>query len=230
MMGAVSLEAVYKIYRQGPVETVALRGASLAIEKGECIAVTGRSGSGKSTMLSILGGLALPSAGKARVAEVDLAGLPERDRARFRLEKVGIVYQDGNLVPWLSAIENVSLPLRLAGRRDATRMAKDLLYEVGLESRGSHRPYALSGGERQRVAVAVALANDPELVLADEPTGELDATSSETVMDLLLSLNKSHATTLVIVTHNAAVAKRAGRVVQMEDGLVTIAANGGTGE
>ncbi len=217
-MEALLLNNLYKIYKEGKVETVALREAKLSVQAGEFIAITGRSGAGKSTLLNLVGGLALPSAGQVVIDGSDITRMNESERAAFRRKYVGIVYQMDNLIPFLSALENVMLPMQLSGRKDASHRAKDLLKEVGLAERMSHKPAQLSGGERQRVAIAVALANEPSLLLADELTGELDSATADKVMDLLGTLNASHRLTLVIVTHNKTVAARAKRQIKIADG------------
>ncbi|MEI7845859.1 MAG: ABC transporter ATP-binding protein [Chloroflexota bacterium] len=217
-MEALSLQSLYKIYKEGEIETVALRDASLNVQPGEFIAITGRSGAGKSTLFSLVGGLAMPSAGKVIIHGTDITRLNERERAEFRREKIGIIYQTDNLIPFLSALENVSLPMQLVGRKDSQKRAIQLLGEVGLSERINHKPNMLSGGERQRVSIAVALANEPELLLADELTGELDSSSADKVMELLGALNASRSLTLVIVTHNKNVAARATRQVKITDG------------
>jgi len=217
-MEALSLQSLYKIYKEGEIETVALRDASLNVQPGEFIAITGRSGAGKSTLLSLVGGLATPSAGKVVIHGTDITRLNERERAEFRREKIGIIYQTDNLIPFLSALENVSLPMQLAGRKDSQKRAIQLLGEVGLSERMNHKPNMLSGGERQRVSIAAALVNEPELLLADELTGELDSSSADKVMELLGALNTSHKLTLVIVTHIKNVAARAKRQVKITDG------------
>ncbi len=222
-MDAVVLHELYKIYREGEIETVALRGAQLQVESGDFVAITGRSGAGKSTLLSLIGGLAIPSAGRVVVGGTDIARLNERERALYRRSKIGIVYQADNLVPFLTALENVALPMQLAGRKRAVQRAAELLDEVGLAQRLQHRPALLSGGERQRVAIALALANEPELLLADELTGELDSHTAERVMQLLAMLNVSHKLTLIVVTHNKAVAARARRQVAIVDGRLLAA-------
>lgn len=214
----VRLVDVFKIYREADIETVALRGASLSLHTGEFVAVLGRSGSGKSTLLNLLGGLDLPSAGQVWVAGRDITRLDERARAALRLRHVGYVYQDGNLLPYLTAQENVELPLRLAGGRDPASRAEELLAALGVRHRQHHRPAALSGGERQRVAVACALANTPSLLLADEITGELDSASAEGVLAVLAEARARYGTTVLAVTHNATVAAGADRVVRMVDG------------
>ena len=217
-MEALLLNNLYKIYKEGTIETVALREAELKVQAGEFVAITGRSGAGKSTLLNIIGGLALPSAGQVMIDGNDITRMNENERTLFRRERIGIVYQMDNLVPFLSALENVMLPMQLSGRKDASRCAMDLLKEVGLGERMSHKPAQLSGGERQRVAIAVALANEPSLLLADELTGELDSATADKVMDLLGTLNTSRQLTLVVVTHNKTVATRAQRQVKIADG------------
>jgi ABC-type lipoprotein export system ATPase subunit len=194
------LDNLYKIYKEGAIETVALRGAELKVDTGEFVAVTGRSGAGKSTLLNLIGGLATPSAGQVVIDGEDITHMDERQRASFRREHIGIVYQMDNLIPFLSALENV------------------MLDDVGLKERLNHKPAQLSGGERQRVAIAVALANEPSLLLADELTGELDSQTADKVMDILGALNTSRKLTLVVVTHNKTVAARARRQVKIADG------------
>jgi ABC-type lipoprotein export system ATPase subunit len=217
-MDILSLQNLYKIYKEGHIETVALRDASLSVQPGEFIAITGRSGAGKSTLLNLVGGLSTPSAGKVVINGTDITRLDESERSAFRRENIGIMYQTDNLIPFLSALENVMLPMQLAGRKDSKARAQQLLKEVGLAERMNHTPGMLSGGERQRVAIATALGNEPKLLLADELTGELDSVTADRVMELLGELNKTHTLTLVIVTHNKNVAKRASRQVSIADG------------
>lgn len=217
-MSAIQLKELYKIYKDGEVEAVALRGVDLAIEPGEFVAISGRSGAGKSTLLNIIGGLTLPSAGKVQISGQDISRMDEGERATFRRQKLGVVYQGENLIPFLDALENVMLPMRLDGRKDTDERARWLLDEVGLSERLHHRPGMLSGGERQRVAIAAALANQPEVLLADELTGELDSGTAAKVMELLDDLNDTHGLTLLIVTHNKDVAAYAQRQVLMSDG------------
>lgn len=215
----VLVDDVFKIYREGDVETVALRGASMTVERGEFVAIVGRSGSGKSTLLNIIGGLAEATAGRALVGGVDLARADEDTRASMRRSRVGVVFQNDNLIPFLTAEENVALPMQLAGRADAKRRARQLLEELGVGLRRGNRPEQLSGGEKQRIAIAAALANEPELLLADELTGELDTANTDAVMDELGRLNRS-GTTLIVVTHNTRVAERAHRVLHITDGRI----------
>ncbi|HEY0492847.1 MAG TPA: ABC transporter ATP-binding protein [Candidatus Dormibacteraeota bacterium] len=216
---ALELRDVFRIFRSGSVETVALRGASLRVERGEFVALVGRSGSGKSSLLQIAAGLDEPSAGTAWIAGERLAGLGEDERTRLRRRQLGMVFQAGNLLDYLTAAQNVGLAGRLGGRRDAEARALALLGELGLASRADHLPSALSGGEQQRVAVAIALANEPALVLADEPTGELDLASQALVLEQLDRARARQGAALLVVTHSKEVAVRATRVVNMEDGV-----------
>ena len=220
-MEALQVQDLYKIYKEGDIETVALRGASLSVQPGEFVAITGRSGSGKSTLLSIMGGLSLPSAGKVLINGLDIAKMNESERSLFRQKEIGVVFQTDNLIPFLSALENVMLPMQLAGRKNDADEARRLLSDVGLKERINHKPGMLSGGERQRVAIAVALANHPNLLLADELTGELDTATADRVMDLLAGFNLGQKITLVFVTHNKTVAARANRQIHILDGQLT---------
>ena len=217
-METLLIQNLYKIYKEGEIETVALREASLKVQPGEFVAITGRSGAGKSTLLNLIGGLAMPSAGQVVINGSDITRMDEYHRSVFRRERIGIVYQMDNLIPFLSALENVMLPMQAAKRINPKNRAAQLLDEVGLKERLHHKPAQLSGGERQRVAIAVALANEPSLLLADELTGELDSQTADKVMDTLGSLNATHTLTLVIVTHNKTVAARAHRQVKIADG------------
>ena len=217
---ALLLHNLYKIYKQGEIETVALRGASLRVRPGEFVAITGRSGAGKSTLLNIVGGLALPSAGQVVIDGTDISRLDERSRAAFRRQHIGVIFQTDNLISFLTALENVMLPMQLVGQKNCASRALALLKEVGLQERARHKPAMLSGGERQRVAIAIALANQPDLLLADELTGELDTATADLVMDLLGRLNSERRLTLMVVTHNKTVAARARRRVTIADGLL----------
>ena len=219
-MEALLLNNLYKIYKEGVIETVALRGAELKVDSGEFVAITGRSGAGKSTLLNLIGGLATPSAGQVVIDGEDITRMNEGERAAFRRDHIGIVYQMDNLIPFLSALENVMLPMQAAKRTNAKSRAIQLLEEVGLKERLNHKPAQLSGGERQRVAIAFALANEPSLLLADELTGELDSQTADKVMDILGALNTSRKLTLVVVTHNKTVAARARRQVTITDGKI----------
>ena len=216
----IACDGLVRIYKLADLEVVALQGLDLLVAGGEMIAIVGASGSGKSTLLAILGGMDVPSAGRAVVAGYDLGRLGNAERTRFRRRIVGFVWQQAgrNLLPYLSAVENVELPMVLDGRKARRVRATELLDIVGLADRATHRPDRLSGGEQQRVAIAVALANDPSVVLADEPTGELDSRTSEEVFGLLRRVNRELGTTIVIVTHDAFVSEQVGRTVAIRDG------------
>jgi ABC-type lipoprotein export system ATPase subunit len=217
---AIVCDNLVRIFKVADLEVVALQGLDLLVDPGELVAIVGASGSGKSTLLSILGGLDVPSAGRAIVANHDLGQLTRSERTRYRREIVGIVWQQTaqNLLPYLTAAENVELPMVLEGRRDRRERAAELLDLVGLGDRGDHRPERLSGGEQQRVAIAVALANRPAVVLADEPTGELDTATSAEIFALLRRVNTELGTTIVVVTHDAAISEQVGRTVRIRDG------------
>ncbi|MDP8904594.1 MAG: ABC transporter ATP-binding protein [Chloroflexota bacterium] len=209
-----------RIFKIADLEGVALQGLDLIVERGEMVAIVGASGSGKSTLLNILGGLDLPTAGRAVVAGNDLGRLRGSQRTRYRRKVVGIVWQQTarNLLHYLPAAGNVELPMVLDGRRDRRRRALELLELVGLADRAHHRPIHLSGGEQQRVAIAVALANEPAVVLADEPTGELDSATSAEIFALLRRVNEELGTTVVVVTHDAHVTEQVARTVAIRDG------------
>jgi putative ABC transport system ATP-binding protein len=197
-----------------------LDGVTLDVPEGQFVAVTGPSGSGKSTLLGLLAGLDRPTAGSIRVDQVELSSLDEDALARLRLAKIGYVFQSFHLIPTLTALENVAVPLELAGAPDAVGRARALLEEVGLKTRVAHYPAELSGGEQQRVALARAVANHPRLVLADEPTGNLDSATGAQIVDLLVGLHQRHGATLVLVTHDPALAAHADRIVELRDGRV----------
>lgn len=191
---------------------------TLDIGAGESVAVVGASGAGKSTLLALLAGLDTPTSGKVWLTGKDLTALDEDGRARLRAQRVGFVFQSFHLVPALTALENVMLPLELAGRKDARRGARDTLERVGLGERTGHYPRQLSGGEQQRVALARAFVTQPAVLFADEPTGNLDTTTGERVGQLLFDLNANSHTTLVLVTHDRGLASRCGRILRMEGG------------
>ena len=203
----------------GRILTV-LDGVSLDVAPGETVAIAGPSGSGKSTLLGLIAGLDAPTSGTIVVAGVAVTRLGEAALARFRRETLGYVFQSYHLIPTLTAAENVGVPLDLAGASAAAARAADLLAGVGLADRGHHYPAQLSGGEQQRVALARAMALDPPLLLADEPTGNLDSVTGAAIVDLLFALNRERGTTLLLVTHDAALAERADRVVLLRDGRV----------
>jgi len=214
-------EGLTQTYRSGGRPLTVLDSIDLAIDTQEFIAIMGPSGSGKTTLLGLLAGLDRPSAGRVLYDDVDLAGLDEDERARLRAEQVGFVFQSFQLVPTLTALENVLVPLELRGRaRGADARARELLARVGLEARVDHYPAQLSGGEQQRVAIARAFANDPRVLFADEPTGNLDAQTGGRVIDLLLSLNEASSATLVLVTHDPDLASRAHRTVRIAAGRI----------
>jgi putative ABC transport system ATP-binding protein len=211
---------LFKIYREGAVETVALRGANLELRRSQVTSLVGPSGSGKSTLISMLAGLALPSAGQVVFDGQDITRLDEASRARLRARRVGIVQQSGNLVPFLTALENVKLAIRLAGGSKRGQRAKQLLGELGLGARLHHPPRHLSGGEVQRVSIAVALANQPDLLLADEITGELDSATADHVMDVIQEAWQHRGLTVLLVTHNDEIAARAAHRLRLADGIV----------
>jgi putative ABC transport system ATP-binding protein len=217
---ALQLTDVFKLYRSGPVETAALRGVDLRVQSGELVAVLGPSGCGKSTMLSLAAMLDRPSAGEVRIRDRSLQLLGEEQLAACRAREVALVFQSDNLWPALSARENIAVALRLAGTRDPGGHADRALERFGLSARRRHRAGALSGGEQQRVAIAAAYASNAPLVLADEPTGELDVRNERLVLESLRELRDDRASAVVIVTHSARVAAAADRVVEMRDGRV----------
>ena len=212
-------DLVMRLRSAAGVVTV-LDGVSLDVEPGEFVAITGPSGSGKSTLLGLIAGLDRPTTGSIRVDGVELGSLDEDALARLRLAKLGYVFQAFHLIPTLTALENVAVPLDLAGAPDAAVRASALLEEVGLKLRVGHYPAELSGGEQQRVALARAVANNPGLLLADEPTGNLDSATGAQIIDLLVGLHRRHGITLILVTHDPALAAHAGRVVELRDGRV----------
>ncbi len=218
----VSARGVYKAYRDGARQVEVLRGADFEVAAGEIVAVVGPSGSGKSTFLHLLGALDRLDGGVIEVGGVDLAGLSGAAAAGFRNRSVGFVFQFHQLLPDFTAIENVALPGRIAGRgaRESRDRAASLLAEVGLAGRVDHFPGQLSGGESQRVALCRALLLEPPLLLADEPTGNLDPASGEQVFELLLALQRRRGTTTVLVTHNPDIARRCGRIAVLENGLL----------
>jgi ABC-type lipoprotein export system ATPase subunit len=219
LRGHIVCDGLVRIFKADGVEVVALQGLDLVVDRGELLAVVGASGSGKSTLLNILSGFDVPTAGTATVAGYDLLHLSARDRLRYRRHVVGFVWQQTgrNLVPYLTAAENVALPMRLAGRRLPGRPA-ELLDLVGVGHCADRRPDQLSGGEQQRVAVAVAVANDPEVLLADEPTGELDEATATEVFGALRAMNAELGVTVVVVTHDRAVSGQVRRTVAIRDG------------
>ena len=214
-------ENLVQIFKVAELEVVALQGLDLTVQRGELVGIVGSSGSGKTTLMNVLGGLVRPSAGKVIVNGHDLLKLSDAAQSKYRREEVGFVWQQAarNLIPYLSAIENVTLPMTLAGReRDARRRAGELLDLVGLADRRDHRLQQLSGGEQQRVAVAVALGNRPSILLADEPTGELDSTTALGIYAALQALNRELGVTILIVSHDRTIVRHVGRVMAIRDG------------
>ena len=221
----VLCEDLFKIYKIADLEVVALRGLDLDVRRGEVIAIVGASGSGKSTLLNILAGYDATSAGRVTVGGKDLLQMSGKDVEDYRRNDVGFIWQQTsrNMFPYLTSIENVALPMMLTNKpgKERQQRAKELLEIVGLGHRLDHTPEKLSGGEQQRVAIAVALANDPPLLLADEPTGELDDTTAAEILDLFGSVNQELGTTILIVTHDPDIAYKVGRVVMIRDGKMS---------
>ncbi|MDP8230645.1 MAG: ABC transporter ATP-binding protein [Candidatus Gorgyraea atricola] len=217
-------EKIQKIYRNGKKGLRVLQDVDLEIKKGEALAIVGPSGAGKSTLLHILGGIDRPSSGKVVFENQDLYALPDNKRAEIRNKKIGFVFQFYHLLPEFTALENVLMPTLLTGQRangpTGNDKTKKLLQELGLGERMRHRPSELSGGEQQRVAIGRALINDPDILLCDEPTGNLDSKMGEEILDILLGLNKKNRTTIVIVTHDKEIAKRADRIIKIQDGRI----------
>jgi ABC-type lipoprotein export system ATPase subunit len=216
----IQCENLVKIYKVADIEVFALQGLDMVIEKGECTAIIGASGSGKSTLMNILGGLDRPSAGKALVSGKDLLRLNDNQLDRYRRDMVGFVWQQvsRNLLPYMTAEENVMMPMLLSGAKNRNERARQLLARVGLEQRRHHKLSQLSGGEQQRTAIAVSLANNPQLLLADEPTGELDTQTSRQIFALFRELAEKDSITVLIVSHDAKIADEVGRVVAIRDG------------
>lgn len=219
-LSAIELRGLSKRFQEGESERTVLQAVDLTIAPGQFVVLLGQSGSGKSTLLHLIGGIDTPSSGSVAIGGVELTALDERNRTLFRRDHIGFIFQFFNLIPTLSVLENVTLPGELAGRpRPALESAaRDLLGRVGLADRASTRPDKLSGGQQQRVAIARALLHQPLLILADEPTGNLDEHTGEQVLQLLIDLTRQQGRTLIMATHNGAIADRADRVLRVQDG------------
>lgn len=218
----ISCEELVKIYKTDDIEVVALKGLNISVAAGEMMAIIGNSGSGKSTFLNILGGLDRPSAGQVQVGEWNLLKITDEELVQYKRKTVGFIWQNNarNLVPYLTALENVEMPMMLSGQYDRA-YAKQLLEWVGLKERMGNKLQQLSGGEQQRVAIAISLANRPSLLLADEPTGSVDTRTSDMIMDIFRRLNRELGVTIVIVTHDMALATKVDRVVAIRDGMTS---------
>jgi len=225
-MSLIELSGITKTYRLGAVQVPALSGVYLTIEAGEYVAIMGPSGSGKTTLMNILGLLDTPSAGSYRLEGEEVSGLSERRLALMRARRIGFVFQSFNLLPRVSAVENVELALIYAGSAERRKRAELALDIVGLGHRRRHRPNELSGGEQQRVAIARALAKEPSLILADEPTGNLDSRTAEEIVLLFKQLHDEKGLTIVLITHNPDIARQAGRTVLMHDGRIVADGSG----
>ena len=218
----IRLDNAWKIYKMGDIEVPALRGINLEVRRGEFLAIMGPSGSGKSTAMNMVGCLDVPSRGRVFLEGQDIAKLSESDLAQIRGKKIGFIFQQFNLIPTLSAVENVALPMMFqnTSREERLNKARKLLEMVDLGERVDHKPNELSGGQQQRVAIARSLVNDPEMLLADEPTGNLDSKSGHNVIDFLKDLHKREKKTIVMVTHDEDIAKHAQRVEYLGDGQI----------
>jgi putative ABC transport system ATP-binding protein len=218
----IQAQQIKKTYRNGQLRVEALKNINLAVEAGEMIAIMGPSGCGKTTLLNCLSGLDTIDEGNIFIRGDNLRDLSDNERTAFRARHMGFIFQDFNLLPVLSAVENVELPMLVAKvpSKKARKRALEMLERVGLADRARHRPAELSGGQRQRVTIARALTNDPAIVWADEPTGNLDSETAQDILDLLYNLNREHGQTLVVVTHDIAVGKLANRIITMRDGYI----------
>lgn len=219
----IATEDLKKIYRVGKVDVPALRGVGLTVQEGEFIAIAGPSGCGKSTLLHILGGLATPTSGKVLVDGNNFCCMNDADRTRFRRHKIGFVFQRFNLLPTLTARDNIAIAQHIQGNGFNPHRFDTIVEMLGIREKLQHRPYALSGGEQQRVAIARAVICEPKILLADEPTGNLDSENSQIVLNMLRELNRSFRQTILVITHNPEVASVADRIVRMRDGHIVSA-------
>ena len=219
-MEILKVENLKRVYGTGASKVVALDNVSFTVEKGEFVSIVGASGSGKSTLLHLIGGVDRPTSGKVFINDEDIYKLNNDDLAIFRRRQIGLIYQFYNLIPILNVIENISLPLELDGRKPDKNDLNEMLELLGLENRQSHLPSQLSGGEQQRVSIGRALITRPSLILADEPTGNLDSKASEEIVSLLKKTNKKYNQTIIMITHNLEIAKMTDRIITIEDGRI----------
>ena len=219
-MEILKVENLKRVYGTGASKVVALDNVSFTVEKGEFVSIVGASGSGKSTLLHLIGGVDRPTSGKVFINDEDIYKLNNDDLAIFRRRQIGLIYQFYNLIPILNVIENISLPLELDGRKPDKNDLNEMLELLGLENRKSHLPSQLSGGEQQRVSIGRALITRPSLILADEPTGNLDSKASEEIVNLLKKTNKKYNQTIIMITHNLEIAKMSDRIITIEDGRI----------
>ena len=219
-MEILKVENLKRVYGTGASKVVALDNVSFTVEKGEFVSIVGASGSGKSTLLHLIGGVDRPTSGKVFINDEDIYKLNNDDLAIFRRRQIGLIYQFYNLIPILNVIENIALPLELDGRKPDKNDLNEMLELLGLENRKSHLPSQLSGGEQQRVSIGRALITRPSLILADEPTGNLDSKASEEIVNLLKKTNKKYNQTIIMITHNLEIAKMSDRIITIEDGRI----------